>query len=517
VAVNPVTNKAYVANVGSNNVTVITEAATQAIPLTTTITPLAGNRTTTGPTTFSLSASSTFSPNAPAVQGVKFQVDTWQGPWAAATPTGGGNFSATTPALQPGLHTLFAYATDAQAATSTNTGSQSSLLVGAIAAYTFVVVPPVPTTTTVTSSANPSVFGQAVTFTAKVCPSSGTTAPTGSVQFVVDGANFGSPVTPGSGVPTNCTAFTSSSISTLSISGSPHTVAAAYTPADTSFTGSQGSLPGGQVVNKASTTTAVSASPNPVPFGSPVTITATVSANAPATGTPTGTVQFKNGSANLGPAQPLNGSGVATLTISTLLPNQTITAVYGGDTNFSGGSGTVSPGVSFDHTSNGAAGNLTLSGGSWLVTGRVGGTLTIGAGTSVAIMGASTGGGIVSTNGGAFALCATSVGSSLQVSGATGFVVVGDPGDDGCTPNTFGSSVSLTNNAAGAELGSNRVQSSVTFNNNTGGGPYPSDATPHVEANVIASSLSCNGNSPAPSNEGHPNSAPYKLGQCAAL
>jgi hypothetical protein len=173
--------------------------------------------------------------------------------------------------------------------------------------------------------------------------------------------------------------------------------------------------------------------------------------------------------------------------------------------------------VSFGHTSNGAAGNLTLSGGSWLVTGRVGGTLTIGAGTSVAIMGASTGGGIISTNGGAFALCGTAVGSSLQVTGASGFVLVGDPGDDGCAPNTFGSSVSLTNNAAGAELGSNRVNSSVTFNNNAGGGPFPSDVTPHVEANVITSSLACTGNNPAPTNQGHPNSAASKAGQCATL
>src|SRR5205823_10402555 len=147
-------------------------------------------------------------------------------------------------------------------------------------------------------------------------------------------------VTPGSSVPTNCTAFASGSISTLSISGSPHTVTAAYTPADTSFAGSQGSLAGGQAVGQALTTTAVTQSPNPVAFGSPVTIKATVSANAPATGTPTGTVQFKNGTTNLGPAVALNGSAQASLTISSLAPGQTITAVYLGDPNFAGSSGT---------------------------------------------------------------------------------------------------------------------------------------------------------------------------------
>ena len=50
------------------------------------------------------------------------------------------------------------------------------------------------TTTAVTSSPNPSLFGQGVTFTATVAaaaPGSGT--PTGNVQFVIDGANFGAP------------------------------------------------------------------------------------------------------------------------------------------------------------------------------------------------------------------------------------------------------------------------------------------------------------------------------------
>ena len=53
------------------------------------------------------------------------------------------------------------------------------------------------TTTTVTSSVNPSTFGQTVTFTATVTPGSGMRR--GTVQFVIDGSNFGSPVTVSSG------------------------------------------------------------------------------------------------------------------------------------------------------------------------------------------------------------------------------------------------------------------------------------------------------------------------------
>jgi hypothetical protein len=122
VAVNPVTDKVYLANANSATVTVITEASVPSVPLDVAITPLASDTATTPSPTFNLTATTSFSPCAPAVQGVHYQLDTWQGPWSGATPTGGGNFSATTPALQAGLHFLYAYATDAQVAGSTNTG-----------------------------------------------------------------------------------------------------------------------------------------------------------------------------------------------------------------------------------------------------------------------------------------------------------------------------------------------------------------------------------------------------------
>ncbi|MEA2534163.1 MAG: large repetitive protein, partial [Actinomycetota bacterium] len=52
------------------------------------------------------------------------------------------------------------------------------------------------TSTTVSSSQNPSVFGQAVQFTAQVAPAgNGAGTPDGTVQFVVDGSSFGAPVT----------------------------------------------------------------------------------------------------------------------------------------------------------------------------------------------------------------------------------------------------------------------------------------------------------------------------------
>jgi YVTN family beta-propeller protein len=138
VAVNPVTHKAYVANYGSTSVTVITPARMEAIPLTTDITPLPGDATWLGRPTFSLSATSTFSPTTPAVRHIYYQVDTWIGPWLKASPAGASG-SGRTPTLLPGTHLLFAFAVDGQEATSINTGQGSSPIIGQISVYHFLM------------------------------------------------------------------------------------------------------------------------------------------------------------------------------------------------------------------------------------------------------------------------------------------------------------------------------------------------------------------------------------------
>ena len=79
------------------------------------------------------------------------------------------------------------------------------------------------------------------------------------------------------------------------------------------------------------TSTTVAASPNPSTGGQAVTFTATVTGSG---GTPTGTVTFYDSTTSLG-IGTLNGSGVATFTISSLASGpHTITAVYTGDANF---------------------------------------------------------------------------------------------------------------------------------------------------------------------------------------
>jgi hypothetical protein len=86
-------------------------------------------------------------------------VDTVQGSWLPAV-SASGSFSGTTPTLTQGVHTLYAFAVDGSDATSINTGSQSSPLIGAIASYTFTVsgvVPPVTYTVTPVNTAHGSI------------------------------------------------------------------------------------------------------------------------------------------------------------------------------------------------------------------------------------------------------------------------------------------------------------------------------------------------------------------------
>jgi hypothetical protein len=130
-----------VANLGSNTVTVIDESQVQSVPLVAGIIALPDNVTGTPTPSFAFTATSSFAPNATVPDNLLFQLDTWQGPWKAAANLGGGQFSATAAKLQPGVHILYAYATDGQEATSTNTAYLSSPLIGNIAAYLFVVAP----------------------------------------------------------------------------------------------------------------------------------------------------------------------------------------------------------------------------------------------------------------------------------------------------------------------------------------------------------------------------------------
>lgn len=68
-----------------------------------------------------------------------------------------------------------------------------------------------------------------------------------------------------------------------------------------------------------------------------MTFTATISAAGPGSGTPTATVQFKDGASNLGAPATLSSGAATSSPISSLtVGSHSITAVYSGDSNFSG-------------------------------------------------------------------------------------------------------------------------------------------------------------------------------------
>ncbi len=188
------------------------------------------------------------------------------------------------------------------------------------------------TTTTLTSSLNPSTYGQAVTLTAKVSSSAGA-PPNGEIVTFLQGTNV-------LGTGTLAGGFASLTISTLSAGGTDK-ITAKY-PGDSAFAASTSAVLA-QVVNDAATTTSLTSSQNPSNAGQSVTFTATVSVTPPGGGTPTGNVIFYNGSTRLSGVS-LSG-GVASLTTASLGTGGTdsITATYNGSSSFNGStSNTVS-------------------------------------------------------------------------------------------------------------------------------------------------------------------------------
>ncbi len=199
-----------------------------------------------------------------------------------------------------------------------------------------IAAPLVTTTTSLTSSANPSVAGSPVTFTATVVASSGAIFPSGTVTF--QEATPTGTITLGTS-PVNASGqaiFTTSALS----GGTTHTITAVYS-GDTAFATSSSSPPLLQVVNTgvAATTTTLVPSGNPSNFSDPVTYTATVTSST--AGVPTGTVVFKDGT-NVLATVALNASAQASFTSSGLIGgSHTITATYSGDSKFGASTGTV--------------------------------------------------------------------------------------------------------------------------------------------------------------------------------
>ena len=382
-----------------------------------------------------------------------------------------------------------------------------------------------PTGTAVSSSANPSVFGQSVRFTATVCPlppsANPSQPPSGTVVFTVDGGAtpLDTETLSATSAPPGCQSATSNPVGSLSVA--THPISASY-QGDGDFLASSGGLNGGQVVNKAPTATNLSASPNPSFFGDGVTLTATVTVPAPGAGTPTGTVTFTDGATVLG-TSPLGLSGHATLTTAGLqVGTHSLQATYGGDGNFlaSTSNSQLQMVRCLTVLTGKVNGGLIVSGSTCVNNATVNGGITVLPGAALSLNNSTVNGGIGSSGAKAVTLCTNSVNGAGTVSTTSGFVLIGDNGDDGfsCGGNSLRGNLTLSANAGQLELGGNQIHGGASITSTSGSGPTIENAATEIEGNQISGQLSCTKNTPAPIDDGSPNpSTGGGVEQCAAL
>ena len=180
------------------------------------------------------------------------------------------------------------------------------------------------TTIALASSAEPSVFGQSLTFTATLAAAS----PTGSVTFR-DGANVLG-TAPISGASANFT--------TTALGVGTHAITAQYAGDAQNTSATSPALV--QTVGRAASTTTISPLA-PIRLGQATTVIAVVSAASPGAGTPTGTIEvligFSAGSGGCTITLPAASCTLTPLNVTGLL---TLSANYSGDAHFTASAAT---------------------------------------------------------------------------------------------------------------------------------------------------------------------------------
>jgi YVTN family beta-propeller protein len=315
VAITPDGSHAYVTNLLSSSVSVIDTATNTVIatiknvfqPVSVAITP-DGTRayvTNSSATFGSVSAIDTATNTVVATVGVG--PDT-QG--LAITPDGTRVYVASF-----GANSVFVIDTATNAVTS---------MVAVGAAPVGVAIAP-SSLTTLTSSLNPSIYGQKVTFTATVAPA-GIITPTGKVNFTWSRFTIGSATLNSSGV---------AMLTKSNLNADSYPLTAVYRGDANNPPSTSAVL--NQVVLETTSTATLTSSPDPSALGQAVTFIATITSP---TVTPTGPVTFSVGKTVLGTAQL--SAGKAKFTTSTLAVGSTrVTATYYGDSNIAKSSASV--------------------------------------------------------------------------------------------------------------------------------------------------------------------------------
>jgi hypothetical protein len=188
---------------------------------------------------------------------------------------------------------------------------------------------PASTTATLTSSLNPSIYGQKVIFTAAVT-TSGSQTPTGTVNF--KWSDYGVIYSLGT-AKLNASGVATFTISNLNADSYPLT---AVYKGDANNQASTSAILN-QVVTQATSAATLTSSPNPSTLGQAVTFTAKITS---LTVTPTGPVTFTAGKTVLGTVNLSNGK--AELTTTSLSAGSTvITATFNGDSDIQGSTASV--------------------------------------------------------------------------------------------------------------------------------------------------------------------------------
>lgn len=222
----------------------------------------------------------------------------------------GGTATFSTSALAAGIHSILAtYSGDS------NYGGSSATRMQTVKAAT---------TTTLASSANPSISGQALVFTATVSPSGAT----GTVTFFDGTSTLG--VGTLSGGKAAC--GTINTCSTSALGAGSHSITAKYS-GDNNYGNSSGALTQAVVLN---TTVTLTSSVNPSTVGQSVMFTASVSPCCIVTGP----VTFFDGSTAIGIGTLVSQSATFS-TLNLFAGSHSITARYTGDANDNGSTSAV--------------------------------------------------------------------------------------------------------------------------------------------------------------------------------
>jgi YVTN family beta-propeller protein len=314
VAIAPDRSRAYVANTTSGSISVIDTASNTVIGMVAMFQPVGVAITPDGTRAYVTNSSANF--------GSVSVVDTASNTVIATVGVGADPQGlAITPDGTRAYVTSFASNSVFVIDTATNSVTTTVAVGGAPVGVA--VTPSSPTT--LTSSLNPSIYGQKVTFTATVAPADIIT-PTGKVNFTWSRFTIGSATLNSSGV---------AMLTKSNLNADSYPLTAVYRGDANNPPSTSAVL--NQVVLETTSTATLTSSPNPSTQGQAVTFTATITSP---TVIPTGPVTFTAGKTVLGTAQL--SSGKAKLTISSLAVGSTkVTATYYGNSNIAKSSASV--------------------------------------------------------------------------------------------------------------------------------------------------------------------------------